>query len=30
MTKNKTFEEIVDKLAQWAKDRELLDKDPHV
>ena len=30
MAKNKKFEEIVDKLTQWAKDRELLDKDPHV
>lgn len=30
MAKNETFEEIAEHLAQWAKDRDLLDKDPHV
>lgn len=30
MTKNESFEEIVDGLTQWAKDRDLLGNDPHV
>lgn len=30
MIKNETFEEIVDGLTQWAKDRDLLGKDPHI
>ena len=30
MIKHETFEEIVDGLTQWAKDRDLLGKDPHI
>lgn len=30
MAKNETFEEITEHLAQWAKERDLLDKDPHI
>lgn len=30
MFKNDSFEEIVDDLAKWAKERDLLGKDPHI
>ena len=30
MARNDSFEEIVDSLAKWAKERDLLNKDPHI